>query len=170
MTGYQTTLAPVRPERYKNVVIVKILLPLWYNNLAFMSIRRKIFTDGEYRDFVHTLDQARRNRGLSVTDAARVLGITRQTMHLYLSCSGHQPRWRVIERACRAWDVSFIAQGKRWDKGAFGREHPATAPEAVQLLLLPEAIERLENADFEVEILKKEPSRIYLELRVKFSG
>jgi hypothetical protein len=44
------------------------------------------------------------------------------------------------------------------------------APKAVQLLLLPEAIERLENANFEVEILKKEPSCIYLELRVKFSG
>jgi transcriptional regulator with XRE-family HTH domain len=139
--------------------------------MRFVSIRRKIFTDDEYRDFAHTLDQARRNQGLSVTDAASVLGITRQTLHLYLNCSGHQPRWRVIERACRAWDVSFVAQGKRWDKGAFGRERPlTTAPEAVQLLLLPEAIERLENASFEVEILRKEPSRIYLGLRVKFSG
>jgi hypothetical protein len=44
------------------------------------------------------------------------------------------------------------------------------ARQAVQLLLLPEAIERLENANFEIEILKKEPSRICLELRVKFSG
>jgi hypothetical protein len=77
----------------------------------------------------------------------------------------------VIERACRAWDISFVAQGKKWDKSAFGRERPkTTTPQAVQLLLLPEAIERLENADFEVEILKKEPSCIYLELRVKFSG
>ena len=136
-----------------------------------MSTRRKIFTEEEYRDFVATLDQARRTRGLSVTDAAAVLGITRQSLHLYLRCSGHQPRWRVIARACRAWDMSFMAQGKRWDKGAFGRERVAMmAPEAVQLLLLPEAIERLGNADFEVKILKKEPNRIYLELRVKFSG
>jgi transcriptional regulator with XRE-family HTH domain len=136
-----------------------------------MSIGRKIFTNDEYREFARTLDEARRNRGLSVTDAARVLGITRQTLHLYLSRSGHQPRWRVVERACRAWDVSFVAQGRRWDKSAFGKERPpAIASEAVQLLLLPEAIERLENASFEVEILKKEPSRIYLELRVKFSG
>ena len=136
-----------------------------------MSIRRKIFTDVEYRDFAGILDQARRARSLSVTEAAAVLGITRQTLHLYLSCSGHQPRWRVIERACRAWDISFVAQGKRWDKGAFGRERtePMT-PGAVQLLLLPEAIERLENADFEDKIIKKEPSRIYLELRVKFSS
>jgi hypothetical protein len=44
------------------------------------------------------------------------------------------------------------------------------APQAVQLLLLPEAIERLDNANFKVEILRKEPSCIYLELRVKFSG
>jgi hypothetical protein len=77
----------------------------------------------------------------------------------------------VIERACRSWDVSFVAQGKRWDKSAFGKERPPPiAPQAVQLLLLPEAIERLENANFEIKILKKEPSRIYLELRVKFSG
>jgi transcriptional regulator with XRE-family HTH domain len=136
-----------------------------------MSTRSKIFTETEYRDFTRTLDQARLARGLSVTDAAAVLGITRQSLHLYLKCSEHQPRWRVIERACRAWDVSFVAQGKKWDKSAFGRERPPViAPKAVQLLLLPEAIERLENANFEVEILKKEPSCIYLELRVKFSG
>lgn len=136
-----------------------------------MSIGRKIFTDAEYAEFARTIDQARRSRGLSVTAAATVLGITRQTLHLYLSHSGHQPRWRVIERACRAWDVSFTIRRKRWDKSAFGREHPArTAPQAVQLLLLPEAIERLENANFEVNILRKEPSRIYLELTVKFSS
>ena len=136
-----------------------------------MSTRSKIFTEVEYRDFARTLDQARRARGLSVTGAAAVLGITRQSLHLYLKCSEHQPRWRVIERACRSWGVSFVAQGKSWDKSAFGRERPRTiTPQAVQLLLLPEAIERLENASFEVEILKKEPSCIYLELRVKFSG
>lgn len=135
-----------------------------------MPKKSKIFTDAEYTDFARTLNQARRERGLSVTDAAGVLGITRQMLHLYLSCSGHQPRWRVIGRACRAWDVSFVAQGKRWDKSAFGTERPpATVPEAVQLLL-PEAIERLENASFEVEILKKEPSCIRVELRVKFSA
>jgi transcriptional regulator with XRE-family HTH domain len=135
-----------------------------------VSNHSQIFTASEYLDFARTLDQARRSRGLSVTAAARILGITRQTLHLYLSQSGHQPRWRVIERACRAWDVSFVSQGKTWDKTAFGRERvPLTGPGAVQLLLLPEAIERLENADFEVKILKKEPSRIYLELRVKFS-
>jgi hypothetical protein len=67
--------------------------------------------------------------------------------------------------------VTFVAQGKKWDKTAFGRERPlAIEPRPVQLLLLPEAIERLENANFEVEILKKEPNRICLELRVKFSG
>jgi len=136
-----------------------------------VSTKRKIFTDQEYRDFARTLEEARRTHGLTVTDAAAVLGITRQSLHLYLSCSGHQPRWRVIERACRAWDVGFVAQGKWWDKGAFGRERSVTiAPQAVQLLLLPEAIERLENANFEVEIVKKEPSRICLELRVKFSS
>ena len=136
-----------------------------------MSTRSKIFTDAEYRDFACSLDQARRARGLSVTDAATVLGITRQSLHLYLKCSDHQPRWRVIERACRAWDVSFVAQGKKWDKSAFGRQLPAVmAPQAVQLLLLPEAIERLDNANFKVEILRKEPSCIYLELRVRFSG
>jgi hypothetical protein len=162
-TGRATTLL-----KYGSV---KILLTIWYINIEFVSIKRKIFTDAEYRDFARTLDQARRIRQLSVTDAATVLGITRQMLHLYLNCSGHQPRWRVIERACRSWDVSFVAQGKRWDKSAFGRERlPAVARQAVQLLLLPEAIERLENANFEIEILKKEPSRICLELRVKFSG
>jgi hypothetical protein len=132
---------------------------------------RKIFTEPEYHDFAVALGAAIRNRKLTVVAAASVLGITRQCLHLYLSESGHQPRMRVLERACRELDMSFVAQGKAFDKRAFGRE-PATARRdgAVQLLLLPEAIERLEDANLGVRIIKKEPGRICLALDVKFSG
>jgi len=133
---------------------------------------RKIFTDTELRDFTATLRAAIQQRRLTITAAAQVLGITRQCLHLYLSGSGHQPRRRVLERACRAWNINFVAQGKRFDKDAFGQQHPLghSKPAAVQLLLLPEAIERLNNTNLDVKILRKEPSRIRLELTVKFYG
>jgi len=78
----------------------------------------------------------------------------------------------VLERACRAWDVTFTAQGKRFDKNAFGLERRPTQSSSapVQLLLLPEAIERLHDANLEVKIVRKEASRICLEVNVKFSS
>ena len=131
---------------------------------------RQIFTVSEYRDFTSSLRAAIQRRRLTVTAAAKVLGITRQMLHLYLAGSAHQPRWRVLERACRAWDLSFTAQGKRFDKNAFGPDKSSVQDSGapVQLLLLPEAIERLSNANLEVKIVRKEASRICLELDVKF--
>lgn len=131
---------------------------------------RQIFTVREYQAFKATLRDAIHVRTLTKTAAAEVLGITRQMLHLYLNDSEHQPRRRVLERACRAWDISFIAQGKRFDKNAFGPDQGPMVSHRVpvQLLLLPEAIERLDNANLAVKIVRKEAGRICLELDVKF--
>jgi DNA-binding phage protein len=131
---------------------------------------RKIFTQEEYQEFAKALRQAIQERNLSRVAAAEVLGITRQCLHLYLSESGHQPRRRVLERACRAWGLSFVAQGRRFDKNAFGADPPLEDPRpAVQLLLLPDAIDRLQDSNLGVKIIRKEPGRIQLQLEVKFS-
>jgi hypothetical protein len=131
---------------------------------------RQIFTQAEYRDFVESIRGAIRRKNLTITGAAQVLGITRQMLHLYLGAGKHQPRWRVVERACRAWDISFVAQGKKFDRRAFGQERkPANSRDsAVQLMLLPEAIERLGDANLEVKIVGKDATRIYLEVQLRF--
>jgi transcriptional regulator with XRE-family HTH domain len=133
---------------------------------------RQIFTEAEFKDFVHSLRTAIQRRKLTITAAARVLGVTRQMLHLYLGGSRHQPRWRVIERACRAWDISFVAQGKKFDRRAFGEEKkPAKVRDsAVQLMLLPEAIECLQDANLDVRIIRRDASRVFLEVQVRFAG
>jgi transcriptional regulator with XRE-family HTH domain len=136
------------------------------------SSRRKIFTIPEYQEFARRLDDAIKERGLQQKQAATLLGVTRQALHMYRTASEHQPRWRVIERACRALDLSFVVQGKRFDKGSFGTEGGSdrTQRPAVQLLLLPEAIAQLEDANLGFRIVRKEATRISLELDVEFSA
>jgi hypothetical protein len=136
-------------------------------------LKRKIFTDEEYRDFKESLRKTISAKHLTIIEAAKTLGVTRQSLHLYLMKSTkHQPRWRVLQRACRAWDLTFIAKGQKFDKHAFGKDVGSTPVDtaAVQLLLLPEAIEQLRDANLEVKIVGREPSRIYLELQVKFAS
>lgn len=136
-------------------------------------MKRQIFTNEEYRDFKDLLRRTILSKHLTITAAAKILGVTRQSLHLYLSRRAKpQPRWRVIQRACRTWDLTFVAQGQKFDRRAFGKgpEYGAVDPAAVQLLLLPEAIEQLRDANLEVKIVGREPSRICLEVQVKFAS
>jgi DNA-binding phage protein len=129
----------------------------------------KIFTAEEYRDFVLALRQQLEKRKLSVTDAAKVLGVSRQSLHYHLRDGGtHQPHWRLVRRAVRAWDMTIYAQRQKFDRGAFGVEVSSNDP-AVQLLLT-EALDRVGSANLEVSILRKDPSSLVLEVLVKFAG
>jgi DNA-binding XRE family transcriptional regulator len=130
-------------------------------------VRRKIFTDEECARFGEDLRQAVKKVGLDVTRAAALLGITRQSMYSHFK-GKHQPRWRVVERAVRMWDLTVYAQGQRFDKAAFGPSAPKAKASSVQLLLLPEAIEQLENSNLEVRVIRKEAGGVVLEVHVKF--
>jgi hypothetical protein len=67
------------------------------------------------------------------------------------------------------WDMVIYVQKQKFDRNAFGPEIAKKDP-AVQLLLLPEAIERLGNANLEVTVLRKDASSVVLEVLVKFAG
>jgi hypothetical protein len=124
-------------------------------------------TPSEYRDFAVELGAQIQRRQLSVTAAAKILGISRQSLHSHLGLGGpHQPRWSMIRRAVRVWDMVIYAQGKKFDRSAFGVEIIQGAT-AVQLLL-PEALDRIENASLEVSVLRKNASSLALEVLVKF--
>jgi len=134
-----------------------------------MSLRQ-IFTDNEYRSFIVALREEITQRRLSVAAAAKILGVTRQTLYLHL-CSDpkHQLRWRTVGRAVRTWGMTVQAQGKKFDKEAF-RPETLHRESATQLLLLPEAIERLEDADIEVRVDRKSASAVVLQVLLKFAG
>jgi hypothetical protein len=129
---------------------------------------RKIFTKLECRKFGAELHRKIEENGLTITAAAMALGITRQCLH-YHFLGKHQPRPRVVERAVRLWDMVVYAQGQKFDRRAFGPEITRRSP-SVQLLLLGEAIERVDNANLEVSVVRKDASSLVLEVLVKFAG
>jgi hypothetical protein len=133
-------------------------------------MKRQIFTDAEYRGFIASLTGGIEAKNMSITNAARLLGVTRQALHLHLRDEPkHQLRWRTVGRAVREFDLVIYAQGKRFDKGAFAPERRRSDP-AVQLLLLPEAIERLGDANLEVSVARRDATSVLLEVLVKFAG
>jgi len=107
---------------------------------------------------------------MTITNASRLLGVTRQALHLHLQNEPkHQLRWRTVGRAVREFDLVIYAQGKRFDKSAFATEQHLPDP-AVQLLLLPEAIERLADGNLEVTVARRDATSVLLEVLVKFAG
>lgn len=146
-----------------------------------MSRKRQSFTHDEYEAFLEQMRRKIEERNLSIVAAAKVLGITRQSLHLHLRRDGndgtidpnqkprHQLRWRTVGRAVRAWEMVICVQGKIFDKDAFGPEFNLSDA-SVQLLLLPEAIERIGNTNLEVSVLRREASSLVLQVLVKFAG
>ena len=128
---------------------------------------RKFLTDQECARFGEDLRKEIAKRKLTKTAAAAALGVTRQSLYFHLQ-GEHQPRREVIARAVRLWQMPVYVKGQKFDEGAFGVEAKRTAP-SVQLLLLPEAIDRLDTADLEVRLVKKEAASVRLEVLIKFA-
>jgi hypothetical protein len=132
--------------------------------------RRKLFTPDECTKFGLDLRNRITERGLTVTGAASLLGVSRQALYFHFA-GKHQPRWRVVERAVRLLDLEVYVQSQKFDKAAFGVEtYRALKKTPVQLLLLPEALTRLNTSNLEAKVVRAEGDRIYLELLVKFAG
>src|SRR6185312_8922607 len=115
---------------------------------------RQLFTDSEYETFVGKLREEMAARELSTAKAAQVLGITRQALHGHVRLDGkqkHQPNWRLVRRAVRAWDLEITVQGRKFDRHAFGAEN--TAHDHAVQLMLTEALDRVDNGNLEINIL-----------------
>lgn len=130
--------------------------------------KRKLFTDDESKRFGDDLRKKIKQKGLTVTEAAKILGVSRQALYSHFDAK-HQPRRRLVERAVRVLDMVVYAQSQKFDKQAFGPDAPRKES-AIQLLLLPEALERLKSSNLEAKVVKTEGNSIYLELLVKFVG
>jgi hypothetical protein len=61
-----------------------------------------------------------KNRTLTITAAARDLGVSRQAFHSYLA--GTIPRRKTLNKAVHIWDLKLDLGIHSFDKGAFGSE------------------------------------------------
>jgi hypothetical protein len=64
--------------------------------------------------------------GLTVSNAARALKVSRQTFHSYLN--GTLPRRKTLNKAIHLWDLRLDFANHSFDKGAFGSDEGRAEP------------------------------------------
>lgn len=115
------------------------------------------------REIAIRFKQAIEKRHLTNTEAARTLGIERQTLWLYLKGKA-TPGGDVLRKACEAWGITISRKGVEFSASAFGPQQKATPPRPKQLDLF-EALEMLREAQLDTEVIGK--SGQYFELRIR---
>jgi len=115
------------------------------------------------REIALRFNQAIEARGLSKTEAAAQLRISRQTLWLYLNEKA-TPGGEVLERACQLWGLSITYKGVQFKKGAFAPEVKPRRTAGRQLSLL-DLLEKLKDDQLETEVVGRVGE--YFELRVR---
>jgi transcriptional regulator with XRE-family HTH domain len=113
--------------------------------------------------------EAIKRRDITLLQAARDLGVSRQALHAYLR-GGATPRGEVLRRACKLWGLTLNYKGLAFGSGSFGSRRRAHT-RAVQLELpLRDALENLGTDDLDVKLLRADAGSIELQVRIKLAS
>ena len=110
------------------------------------------------------------SRRMSKTRAAKDLRVSRQMLHQYLKGKS-LPKREVLQRACDLWGLKINYRDLIVSAGSFPpvREETGVPPKQLDLDLR-EAIEHLGNQDLAIRILRKDNSRIELQVDLRFGA
>ena len=122
----------------------------------------KIFRE----DVAEKLKSAIQKRGISMSEAASQLNVSRQSLHRYLSQKA-TPRSNVLYLACKKWGLEIDVNGISFPAGAFDK--PERKPQILPLQLsLPSALGSLKEKDLKVKIAKRVDDGLELRLFISF--
>jgi transcriptional regulator with XRE-family HTH domain len=117
-------------------------------------------------DVAAKLRGAIKKRGLSMTEAASQLNVSRQSLHKYLSEKA-TPRSNILYLACTKWGIEIDVNGISLHEGAFKR--PEIKPQLLPLQLsLPTALGSLKEKDLKVKIARRVDDGLELHLFISF--
>jgi transcriptional regulator with XRE-family HTH domain len=112
------------------------------------------------------LGAAIKMRGLSMTEAANQLNVSRQSLHKYLSKKA-TPRSNVLYLACKKWGIEIDVNGISFHEGAF--VGPEKKPQILPIQLsLPSALGSLKEKDLKVKIARRVDDGLELHLFISF--
>jgi transcriptional regulator with XRE-family HTH domain len=115
--------------------------------------------------FKAVFEKVLKKNGLTQTDAARLLGVSRQTLHSYLK--GHSvPRDAHLIRAAELWsDFRIEAGGQVYDKDSLSSSSsnsPASVPKQLNLFVL----KGLKHEDLQISV-KQVENDVQIEVNFK---
>jgi transcriptional regulator with XRE-family HTH domain len=113
------------------------------------------------------LREAIRDNGLTISVAAKMLRVTRQTLWLYLN-ERSTPGGEVLKRACKLWKLTLNVEGFSFTSDAFGPEKK-TQPRAQQLDLF-RALEKLRPDQIDTRVIGCVRGFFELRVRIKIAS
>jgi transcriptional regulator with XRE-family HTH domain len=119
------------------------------------------------REVALRLKQAIRKHELTHSKAAKLLGVTRQTLWLYLH-EKSAPGSVVLKKACQLWKLSLSVGGFDFDDRAFGPSGKQR-PKPRQLDLF-EALEQLRPDQIETKVIGRVRGSYELRVRIKVAS
>jgi transcriptional regulator with XRE-family HTH domain len=123
---------------------------------------------GLREEIIRAFRDAMARRKLTVAAAARDIGVSRQSMHKYLS-GASTPGSDVMQRACSRWGLSMTVNGIALSRRSFERPGGPSVGAAEQLSL-PNVLESLTERDLEVKIIRVARESLELKVSIKFGS
>lgn len=125
----------------------------------------------QLREGLRKRDAQARKNGLRYTrvDASRDLDVSRASLQFYLAGT-HMPSSDVLRRAMELWEIELTYRGRKITTLDLQLPRPASqtsGPQPIQLTLW-DSIKCLDNDAFTVQVEKKGPRSITLQVQIDF--
>jgi transcriptional regulator with XRE-family HTH domain len=117
------------------------------------------------REVAAKFQEALQRHGLTKTQAALSLGISRQMLHQYLTGNS-----ATLSRACHAWGISLSYKGLEFDQRAFRPLGAHPLREVPVQLSLFDALDSLRDGNLDVKVLRKSKAGLELRVCIKFAS
>jgi transcriptional regulator with XRE-family HTH domain len=121
------------------------------------------------REVAAKFQEALQRHGLTKTQAALSLGISRQMLHQYLTGKA-LPNSATLSRACHAWGISLSYKGLEFDQRAFRPLGAHPLREVPVQLSLFDALDSLRDGNLDVKVLRKSKAGLELRVCIKFAS
>lgn len=112
------------------------------------------------------LKEAILKSGLTKAEAAQKLGVTRQTLWLYLAAKC-APGSEVLKRACQEWKLSLTVKGVTFTPDAFGAPQDRITTKQLDLL---EALDQIRPDQIQTQFVGRIGPFYELRLRIKVAS
>jgi len=112
---------------------------------------------------------AKDDRGLTVTEAALALGVSRQSFHQYLAALA-TPHPETIARAMDLWGIKLLHKGEEISRGSFvggDRRVESPRPSQLSLLSLFDVPQECTNDNLVVVVKRTHDSTLQVTIKMK---
>jgi transcriptional regulator with XRE-family HTH domain len=120
------------------------------------------------REVAESFRAALKRKGITKTQAADDLGISRQAFYKYLSAQT-APKGPVLQRACQIWGITLNYRGLVIAETSFPKARIKKESTPVQQLLF-DALKSLSDENLEIKILRRRAKSVLLSIEIRFAN